>query len=154
MGVRSLNRFRGLRNMLIAFKRSYLVWVKGAKIDPTVSLSLSSEWLLGERGAISVGACTLIAFKTCITALDETGRVAPVFIGRDCFIGGGAMILPGVSIGDGSIVGAGAVVMADVPPKSMVVGNPARVVRSNIQAGPYGRLPEADANTARLWDDS
>jgi maltose O-acetyltransferase len=54
----------------------------------------------------------------------------PIRIGHDVWIGGGAIILPGVTIGDGSVVGAGAVVVHDVPPASVVVGNPARLVRT------------------------
>jgi len=49
-------------------------------------------------------------------------------------IGGGAVILPGVTIGQGSMVGAGAVVTHSVPPWTVVVGNPARVVRSLLEA--------------------
>lgn len=51
-------------------------------------------------------------------------------IADDCWIGANSTILPGVSIGEGSIVGAGSVVTRDVPPFSVVVGSPARVVRS------------------------
>jgi maltose O-acetyltransferase len=54
----------------------------------------------------------------------------PIHIGHDVWIGGGAFILPGVTIGDGSVVGAGSVVVHDVPPASVVVGNPARIVRT------------------------
>jgi maltose O-acetyltransferase len=50
----------------------------------------------------------------------------PIAIGEDCWIGGGAIISPGVTIGDRCIVGAGAVVTKDVPDDTIVVGNPAR----------------------------
>ena len=56
----------------------------------------------------------------------ELGR--PVRIGANTWIGGGAIILPGVTIGDDAIVGAGSVVTRDVPPGATVVGNPARIV--------------------------
>jgi maltose O-acetyltransferase len=46
------------------------------------------------------------------------------------WIGGGAIILPGVTIGDGVVIGAGSVVTREVPPLSLAVGNPARVIRS------------------------
>ena len=57
--------------------------------------------------------------------LDE----APVVIGNDVWIGCLSIILRGVSIGDGAIVGAGSVVTKDVPPWTIVAGNPARVIR-------------------------
>ena len=54
----------------------------------------------------------------------ETGR--PIEIGKNVWIGGGAIVLPGVQIGDDAIIGAGAVVTRSVPPQITVVGNPAR----------------------------
>lgn len=57
----------------------------------------------------------------------------PVRIGRNVWIGGGAIVLPGVEIGDDAVVGAGSVVTRDVPAGATVVGNPARMV-----ARPHG----------------
>lgn len=54
----------------------------------------------------------------------------PVHIGDDCWIGGGAIICPGVTIGPRSIIGAGAVVTRDIPADSLAVGSPARVIRT------------------------
>lgn len=53
----------------------------------------------------------------------------PVRIGDRVWIGGRAVILPGVSIGDDAVIGAGSIVTRDVPPGSLVAGNPARLVR-------------------------
>jgi maltose O-acetyltransferase len=53
----------------------------------------------------------------------------PITIGDDCWIGGGAVICPGVTIGSGCVIGAGAVVTKSIPDNSLAVGNPARVIR-------------------------
>lgn len=55
---------------------------------------------------------------------------APVHIGKNCWIGAGAIILPGISIGDNVIVGAGSVVTKDLPSNVVAVGNPCRVLRN------------------------
>ena len=54
---------------------------------------------------------------------------AQTWIRKGASIGGGAVVLPGVTIGEGAMIGAGAVVTRDVPPGDVVVGNPARSVR-------------------------
>jgi len=58
---------------------------------------------------------------------EETAR--PIAIGDDVWIGGGAIVLAGVTIGDRSVIGAGSVVTKDVPSDVVVVGNPAKIVR-------------------------
>ena len=55
----------------------------------------------------------------------------PVVIGNNVWIGDKATILPGVTIGDGAVIAANAVVTKDVPPYSVVGGNPAKVIKRN-----------------------
>ena len=75
-------------------------------------------------------------------------------IGRGASIGAGAILLPGVSVGEGAMVGACAVVTKDVPPFTVVIGNPARIVRTVTDAErvsdesysgrmPSGRVPSS-----------
>lgn len=54
---------------------------------------------------------------------------APVHIGRNCWIGAGAIILPGITIGDNTVIGAGSVVTKDIPANVVAVGNPCKVLR-------------------------
>lgn len=54
---------------------------------------------------------------------------ASVHIGKNCWIGAGAVILPGVTIGDNTVIGAGSVVTKDIPSNVVAVGNPCRVLR-------------------------
>ncbi|MGN1316991.1 MAG: sugar O-acetyltransferase [Acutalibacteraceae bacterium] len=53
----------------------------------------------------------------------------PVHIGKNCWIGAGALIMPGVTIGDNTVIGAGSVVTKDIPPNVVAVGNPCKVLR-------------------------
>ncbi len=65
----------------------------------------------------------------------ETGQyfcrtyALPIKIGSGCWLGGGVIVLPGVTIGNGSVIGAGSVVTKDIPENSLAVGNPCRVIR-------------------------
>ena len=63
----------------------------------------------------------------------EFGR--PIKIGKNVWIGAGALIMPGVSVGDDALIGAGAVVTRDVPAGVTVAGNPARIIKRPEAAG-------------------
>lgn len=87
---------------------------------------------------VTIGARTLIGPAVQIyTPLHPEDAVLrrkqefgkPVEIGEDVWIGGGAILLPGVRIGDRAVIGAGSVVTRDVPAGVLAVGNPCRVVR-------------------------
>ena len=66
-----------------------------------------------------------------LPALRERGMQynMPVRIGKNCWIGAGSLIMPGVTIGDNSVIGAGSVVTRDIPANVVAVGNPCRVMR-------------------------
>lgn len=71
---------------------------------------------------------TVLAHDASPVVFGDRTRVGRVLIGDQCFVGVGAVILPGVTIGSRTIIGANAVVSRDVPPGSVVAGNPARVI--------------------------
>lgn len=74
---------------------------------------------------------------------------APITIGEDCWLGGNVIVLPGVTIGRGCTIGAGSVVTKDIPPFTVAVGNPARVIKP-IQQVPEEELPPGYAPPADI----
>jgi acetyltransferase-like isoleucine patch superfamily enzyme len=102
---------------------------------------------------IHIGANTLIASHALILCHEHVYRdamdsrapwVTDTYIGRNCFIGVRATVLPGVRIGDEVIVGASAVVTKDVPSNCVVVGNPGRIVKRNIRMNNKAALVTAN----------
>ena len=88
---------------------------------------------------IYVGDCTMIGPNVTIATaghpiLPELREKAyqfniPVHIGKNCWIGAGVVIIPGVTIGDNSVIGAGSIVTKDIPANVVAVGNPCKVMR-------------------------
>ena len=73
---------------------------------------------------------------------DNVEYAREITIGDDCWIGGHVTILPGVSIGAGCTIGANSIVTKDIPPFSVAMGNPARVVKK-VKEVPMGKDVEA-----------
>jgi maltose O-acetyltransferase len=88
------------------------------------------EVLIGDRPQIGPGVHIYAADHPRDEAVRKVGLELGrrVRIGRDVWIGGNAVILPGVSVGDNAIIGAGAVVTKDVPTGATAVGNPAGIL--------------------------
>lgn len=126
--ARLLARLRGERSLASMRKR-------GLRADPPIRVGLRTFIDANYAWAIEIGAHTIIANDVRIIAHDAaikrlTGytEVRPVFVGRRCYLGAGALVLPGATIGDGAIIGAGAVVRGEIPAGSVAVGVPARVI--------------------------
>lgn len=148
---RGLNRLKGLRHVLVTIRRFICNRVWGMDIDPTAEFSLSARFDRSFPVGVHVGAHSYVAFEARILTHDMTrGLYLHTRIGANCFIGGRSLILPGVEIGDNCVVGAGAVVTKSVPPRCLVAGNPARILREGIEVGRYGRFVTADATEAAL----
>lgn len=139
----SLHPLLPIRNMVV--RARILVWNKlwGMHVDPTAKVSLKAHLDKTYPAGIHIGAYTTVTFGVAILTHDMARHMrADTRIGRNCFIGAHSIILPGVTIGDGSIVAAGSVVNRDVPPGSIVGGNPAKVLREGIRTLRYGILED------------
>jgi acetyltransferase-like isoleucine patch superfamily enzyme len=146
-----LNRIIPFIRALTGFKRFWLRRFWGMDLHPTAHVSMSAKLDLTFPAGVHVDAHSWIAFEARIMTHDRTrGLYVHTRIGKNCFIGGRSMILPGVQIGDNCVIGAGSVVTKSVPQFSLVAGNPARVLREGIEVGQYGRFLTADAAESAL----
>ena len=108
---------------------------KNTKIGKRVFINAGCQFQ--DQGGISIGDDVLIGPQTIIATLnhdpdpDKRGGMfaKPVVIGDKAWLGARVTICPGVTIGDGAIVGAGAVVTKNVPPRTVVAGVPAKVIK-------------------------
>lgn len=94
---------------------------------------------------VFIGNHTWLMGTAMILAHDGCREIKmDVHIGDNCYIGQRTVIMPGVTIGDEVIVRPGSVVTKDVPSHSIVLGNPARVIQSNVHCGPFGKIISID----------
>lgn len=113
----------------------------GMDLDPTCSFSLSAKFDKTYPQGVHLGAESYVAFDAAILSHDFTRRIyAHTRIGKRCFIGARSIILPGVEIGDECVIGSGSVVVENVPPRCVVAGNPARIIRKDISVGRFGQF--------------
>jgi len=124
----------------------------GSEIRPPLYCDYGSQLRVGARTFVNFGLVALdvapitigddvqigpnVQLLTPTHPVDPAARRAkleaarPIFLGDNVWLGGGVIVLPGVSIGEDTVVGAGAVVTRDLPAGVVAVGNPARVVRT------------------------
>lgn len=144
--MHTLNQLQWLRRLIIRLKWNYLTRFWRMDIKPTALFSLSARFDKTNPTGIHIGDYTYVAFEAVILSHDASRSLwADTWIGKFCFIGARAIILPGVRIGDGCIVGSGSVVTADVPPHCAVAGNPARIIAQDIEVGNFGVLTAASS---------
>ena len=139
-----------LRKVMLAGRElaiSIRIWrLRRAKMDigENTKISLRANLDMTNPRGIHIGDGTLIAFNAVIFSHDLSRHFhTHTYVGRNCFIGAQAIVMPGVKIGDQCIVGAGSVVTKDVPTGSIVGGNPAKILRSGIRTQEWGILVEA-----------
>jgi acetyltransferase-like isoleucine patch superfamily enzyme len=130
--------------------RQYLNRIWGMHIGKGTHIALTARLDKTHPHGIHIGEATAVAFEAAILTHDfVNSRHLDTRIGRCCFIGARSIIMPGVTIGDHCIVSSASVVLKDVPPNSLVLGNPARVMESKISTSALGRresVPDVAAN--------
>lgn len=118
----------------------------GVRIMPTEKIDIGRNFYVNCNshlcGIIEIGDNVLLGPKVIIWSKNHTfsslnepinqqgSTDNKITLGNDVWIGAGAIVLQGVTIGDGSVIGAGSVVTKDIPPFSIAVGNPAKVIKS------------------------
>lgn len=128
LGSRLMFRCRHVKSQISSQPKSTLkigdrVFINGGCIiDASLSIEVGDHCKLGDGCQIR---------DSNYHEIDEGAGVkqAPIKIGRNVWLGTNAMIMPGVEIGDHSVVGANSVVTKSVPPRTLVSGNPAKVIR-------------------------
>lgn len=124
---------------------------RDAVVMPRLECDYGYQIRVGDRTFINYGAVILdcaavtigddvqigpsVQLLTATHPLEASARrtgyesAAPITIGFGAWLGGGVIVCPGVTVGDETVVGAGAVVTADLPPRVLAYGNPARIIR-------------------------
>ena len=138
-----------IRGVVVDLRRDYLRLIKGMHISKTARVSWRVYLDKAAPKGIFIDDESYLASGVTVLAHDFarlTGRLSTK-IGKRCFVGVNAIIMPGITIGDEVIVGAGAVVTKDVPSHCIVAGNPAKVIKEGIKTGSYGYLIRDDKQT-------
>ncbi len=124
------------------FYLDHIVWLNGEHVEMGDGVGFNYGCYVNGYGGLVIGDNTIFGPYTMVhTAnhemdditrpIQEQGwKAAPVSVARNCWIGMGVCILPGVEVGEGCVIGAGSVVTRDIEPFSVAVGNPAKVVKS------------------------
>lgn len=121
-----------------SFHQCHVVIYEKATLNLGCNSFMNNGGRLYCKDSISIGDNTFIGFDVEIRDTDNhnivgTKRVSSVVIGNNVWIGSKSIILKGTTIGDGAIIGAGSVVTHDIPSCCLAVGNPAKVIRENVE---------------------
>lgn len=131
------------------------------------NFALAAQVMINATGGFEAGDDVLIGPGTKIWTMNhrfdnperpvnqQGFEAAPVRIGNDVWIAAQCIILPGVTIGDHSVVGAGSVVTRDVPPWTVVAGNPAKPIRERprVRKGQTGEQVRKVDGIGRAYDE-
>jgi len=127
------------RHSLLKFFVLYLNKVYSMNIHETARISFKAKLDKTNPRGVNIGAGSYLAFGSVILTHDMSRNVtSSVHIGKNCFIGANAIILPGVELGDSVVVGAGSVVTKSFGSNLIISGNPARIIKENVSTRELG----------------
>ena|SRR5688572_6433171 len=130
-----------VRHVILEIMRFYYVKIYQMDIGKDVRISLKANLDKRHPRGVHLAEGAYVAFGATILCHDMSRNIKrDVFVGKNCFIGAHSILMPGVRVGDESVVAAGAVVTKDVPPNSIVAGNPAKIIRTGIKTIKWGRI--------------
>ena len=118
---------KGCRLEVFSTKEKKLFFGNDVQINDYVHISVMSSVSIGDNshGFYGGGAQS----SPDIPPIKRDYKIAPISIGNNVWIGEGVVIMPGVIIGDGSVIGANSTVTKSIPPNSIAVGQPAKVIK-------------------------
>jgi acetyltransferase-like isoleucine patch superfamily enzyme len=135
-----------------------------ARVSRGVVVSAPNQLIIGTNVSIgpysmilvdgAIGSWTILSFRVLLVGKNDHGFAVPgstisnshwsgrnkleasekIFIGKDVWVGAGAILIAGIEIGDGAIIGAGSVVTSNVPACEIYAGNPAKFIRSRFES--------------------
>lgn len=113
------------------FGGAHLHFGKGVYANFNLTLVNDTHIYVGDYTMIGPNVTIATAGHPILPELREQGYQynIPVHIGKNCWLGAGVIVLPGITIGDNTVIGAGSVVTKDIPAGVVAVGNPCRVLR-------------------------
>lgn len=134
------------RILLFVYRNLYKM-----KIGDDTKISLKAMLDKTNPKGINIDNFTMITAGVCILTHDFVNQVhKDTFVGKNCFIGMNSIIMPGVKIEDNVVVGAGSVVTKDLPSNTICAGNPARIIRSNVNIKKYGIIDKISPTLASV----
>lgn len=130
-----------IRLIFLAYRHFIFTRIYRMNISSSARISFRTYLDKTHPKGIHIGDESYIASGAMILSHDFIKDIkSDTKIGKKCFIGANSIIMPGVMIGDCVIVGSGAVVTKDVPAGCIVAGNPAKIIRDNIETTKFGKL--------------
>jgi acetyltransferase-like isoleucine patch superfamily enzyme len=130
-----------VRLIVISIRHFIYTKLYGMDISSTARISVGARLDKTFAKGIHIGEDSYVASGAIIFSHDFSRNIhTHTYVGKKCFIGANAIIMPGVLIGDQVIVGAGAIVTKNAPSNSIVAGNPAKIIKTDIHTKRFGQL--------------